>query len=285
MRTPRLMLILGLALAIVSCQKEITDGTPEQPGGGTGGSSNGNRLVKLQQISTGGSDTNIITLKWDAAGRLWEYQSDGVVNTVATDILVKISRAADGKVNSIISKSTLSMFDSSISKVYYVPGSGKLSYSTTTQYSTIFGDILDSSIYTYNGAGKLVTKESFMDFFGTMIPSTKQQYEFDGNGNVSKITDLSHDGTSYNEEATTINTYNGHKAAVTYGEEESFVHFGAMMTSVNYLDKQVTNAVSSGTTYTSIFSGSTYNSFDRPIKSTITTNPNGLVGNVTYFYQ
>ena len=284
------MLILGLAVAIVSCQKEITDGTPEQPGGGgTGGNQNGNRLVKAQQITPSTGDTNIITLKWDAAGRLLEYNTNGVVNSSATQILIKIDRAADGKVTKIFSKSNLPMsfVDSVVSKVYYVPGTSKLAYSISTQYSSFLGEINDSSIYTYNGTGKIIAKESFQDFFGSMEPTSKQTYEYDGNGNITKIIDLSHDGVSYTQDATTVNTYDGHKAAAPLGEEECFVSLGAANVSVNNLVNQVTNAVSSGSTYTTVVSGITYNSFDRPMKATLTVNPipPGYVNNLTYFYQ
>jgi hypothetical protein len=289
MRTPKLTLIIGLALALISCQKEISGETPEQPGGGTGGgNSNGNRLVKAQQVTPASGDTNIVSLKWDASGRLLEYNTDGVVNTIPTQITIKINRASDGKINTILTKSnmTFNFIDSVVSTVHYVPGTNKLAYSFSTQYSSFLGEINDSSVYTYNSAGKIISKESFQDFFGGMEPQAKQTYEYDANGNMTKITDLSHDGVSYSIDGTTINTFDGHKAAVTLGEE-CFVTIGGENVSVNNMIKKVTNAVASGTTYTVVLSGFQFNSFDRPTKSTLTVNPipPGYINNLTYFYQ
>lgn len=288
MKAPKLILALGLAMAILSCQKEITDGTPEQPGGGTGGNQNGNRLVKAVQITPATNDTNIITLKWDGSNRLLEYNTNGVVNGIAILITIKINRAADGKINTIFTSSDmpLSFIDSTVTKVYYVPGTSKLKYSFTTQYSAFLGELNDSTIYTYNAADKVISKESFQDFFGSMEPSAKQLYEYDANGNIVKITDQGHDGVSYNTEGTTINTFDNHKSSVSLGEE-CFVVLGAANVSVNNLVKMVTNSVSSGSTYTTVMSGLEFNSFDRPMKATLTVNPipPGYVNNLTYFYQ
>jgi hypothetical protein len=289
MNASKLMLMLGLALAMVSCQKEITDGTPEQPGGGgTGGNTDGNRIVKGVQITPSTGDTNIVTIKWDANGKLLEYNSNGEVNNIVTAISVKISRAADGKINTIVTSSSLpnNFIDSIVTKVFYVPGSSKLAYSVGTSYS-MFGEVADSALYTYNGAGKLITKENFLDFFGSMEPSTKQQYEYDGNGNVIKVLDFSHDGVTYVADGTTINTYDGHKGPNTFEEAECFVSLGPALISVNNPIKTVSNAVSSGTTHTLIVTDLLFNSFDRPYSATLTLNPipPGYVNKVTYYYQ
>lgn len=289
MKAPKLTLALGLALALLSCQKEITDGTPEQPGGGTGGNQNGDRLVKLVQISPSFGDTNIITCKWDASGRLVEYKSAGVVNTIATNVDTKINRLPDGKIKTIYSKSSLTFnfIDSVISTVYYLPGTNKLAYSINMQYSSFLGEIKDSCIFTYNATGRIIAKETFQDIFGTMDPTARQTYEYDGNGNVTKITDFSYNGGSYDQDAVTINTFDGHKAPFPLGEE-SYISFNAINSSVNNLVKQVTNAVASGATYTTIVSDLAFNSFDRPTKFTMSatgTNGQSAINTVTLYYQ
>jgi hypothetical protein len=155
MRTSKLTLILGLALVIISCQKEITDGTPEQPGGGGGGNTNGNLLVKGIQITPATNDTNIVTAEWDASNRLKVYKTNGVVNGFPTQFTSTISRAADGRITKIFSKTDLvaSFIDSVIYKPTYVGNTTQLEFVYSTQYSSLLGEINDSSVYTYNAAG------------------------------------------------------------------------------------------------------------------------------------
>jgi hypothetical protein len=286
MRIKYLFIFCALVLLFTSCQKELNFDSPTTTSGG--GSSNGDLFVKALQISVSTNDTNTITMQWDAAKRLLQYKSSGRVNGVATNILYVINRDNAGKIQTIVSKSSLmgGLIDSIVYQVHYLNGSTRLSYVNGTKFSTI-GNINDSSVFTYNAAGQVSSKETFSDFFGTMDPESKQDYQYDANGNVLKITDFNTDfNGGYTQSAVTTNTFGTHKAAVILGEE-SYIVLGAANVSKNNLAQDVTNAVASGTTYTTVVSQQQFNSFDRPSQEIMTVNsqPTPLAHKIFYFYQ
>lgn len=286
MKTPKLILSLGLILALASCQKEISGDAPEQPGGG--GNTNGNLLVKGIQITPATSDTNVVTAEWDASSRLKVYKTNVVVNGFPTLFTSTITRAGDGRITKIFSKTDLigTFVDSVIYNPTYVGNTTQLKYVYSVQYSSFLGEISDSSVYTYNAAGYVSSKESFQNFWGTMEPAAKETYEYDGNGNVTKISMFQHDGTSYSLASVQTITYSSHKSPVTLGEE-CVIILGVINSAKNNIAQIVINNVAAGQTNTVVASNMEYNSFDRPIKGTLTVNPipPGYVNNVTYFYQ
>lgn len=281
-----LILSSFLTIILASCQKEIDWGIDN---GGTGGGTEGDLLVKGVQITPSTNDTNIVTFKWDASKRLIEYKSAGEVNNIATNILHTINRAADGKIVSIISKSSLAF--SIIDSVKYLPyyGTGtQLLYVIDTQFSPIFGNITDSIAYAYNGTGQLVNKKTYTNFFGSMDPSDSTIFAYDGSGNLTTQTSFASNGSGFETTASGITTitYDGHKSIATLGEEAHII-LGSSLTATKHVTKQVTNQVATGTTYTTSASGSQFNSSDRPKSEglSVTPQPPGYSMNVSYFYQ
>lgn len=280
MKKINLYLCVLTTLVFTACQKEI-DWSVAPPAG-----TDGDLLIRVLQVTPSTHDTNIITFDRDANKRLIEYESAGKVNGIATDILHTITRAADGKILKIKSSSTLTagLLDSTVYFPHYT--GSKMDYVIDTQY-TLFGIVRDSIAYSYDGSGKVVAKETQSDFIGGMSPSSKQLYEYDASGNVITITDQVPDGFGgYDDDATTDINYDGHKNAIVLGEE-SYIILGASNTSPLNPVKQVSNAVSSGTTYTTTFSNATFNSFNRPRTADlkVTPVPPGYQMKLTYFYQ
>jgi len=274
----------SLSMVLLSCQKEVDFSDPPA----TGGSSNGDLLVKAVQITPGTNDTNTVTLTWDAQRRLTSYNSRGMVNTIPSNIETVISRDGDGRITKILGKANapFSSSDSVVYEPHYVPNTMQLSYSIGTQYGGPMHGLKDSSVFTYNAAGQVTGKISYSDFFGSWDPVSKQEYTWDANGNVTKITDFAADlfSGTFSESAVTTYTFNSHKNASVMGAESLFF-LGAGNMSKNMFTRMVTNAVSSGTTYTTQITGDQYNSFDRPTQATITVTPGNLVNNITYYYQ
>jgi hypothetical protein len=274
------VILLFLGFFIVSCQKEIDWGIQDP--------AEGDLLVKALQITPATNDTNVITFQWDANKRLLVYKSTGKVNGTATDILYTISRLADGKIGSIVSKSSLTagFIDSVVYTPVYLPAGSQMSYVIDTQY-TVIGPIADSSAFVYDAAGMITSKETFTNLFGFLVPTGKTMYTYDGSGNVTHIDAYSPNGAGgYDPSGTNTFTYDSHKNAAVLGDE-SFIVIGAENFSKNNATKSVNVDIAGGTTYTSTFSQQKFNSYNRPKQSSlsITPNPPGYDLKLLYYYQ
>ena len=283
-----LLIICILILSLISCQKEIdwATGNGGSTGGGTGGSSNGEFLIKANQVTNVTNDLNVLTFQWDANKRLLLYKSAGKVNGTVTDISYRITRLADGKIKNIVGKmsATAAFVDSIVYFPHYT--ASRMDYVIDTQYTSILGPIRDSMAFTYNASGQIIAKETYADIFGFLTQSAKETYQYDANSNVTVIVVLSPDGSGGFQTASTVtHTYDGHKAAVTMGEE-CYIVLGASNGSKNNLIKAVTAAVGS-TNYTGTFSSLVFNSSDRPTKAdlSVTPIPPGYSMKLEYFYQ
>ncbi|MEO6611054.1 MAG: hypothetical protein ABIT05_00125 [Chitinophagaceae bacterium] len=270
-------LILLVTLVGVSCQKEINwdDG------------SNGDLLVKTLQVTPATNDTNTITLQWDAARRLLEYKSTGKVNGTATDILHRIIRNADGTIKKIISKSSLTagFLDSTVYTVHYQTGT-RLDYVIDTQY-TLIGPIGDSTAYTYNPAGYVSSKVSYTDLLGPWTPSAKESYSYDANGNLVKRDVLTPDGIGgFDPVSQTTYTYSTHKNMTTMAEE-SYIAIGPDNVSKNFPLQSTTNDLVTPANYSTNFSGTQYNQYDRPSKTSLSLvpQPPGYDMKLFFFYR
>jgi hypothetical protein len=212
------------------------------------------------------------------------------VQGTAVSILHVISRDNSGKITKIVSKSTFpsASADSAVYWPTYVTGTSKLAYVKAKQYGGFLGDINDSAVYVYNAAGQVTQREIFSDWLGSMEPTNKNTFTYDANGNLLVNTQYNADVLTgvYTQSAATTNTFGTHKAGLTLGEE-AMISLDPVNLSKNEMVKQVTNAVQSGSTYTSTFSEQQYNAFDRPIKATlnVTPQPPGYTNKLTYFYQ
>ena len=266
-------------LFFVSCQKEVD--------WGLGVNSTADLLVKAVQVTPSTNDTNILTLKWDASRRLLVYRSAGKVNGSSTDILDSIIRQPDGKIAKIVFSSSLTagFLDSTVYFPFYQAGSSKLSHVIDSQY-TIIGTIMDSLAYTYNGS-QIVTKEAFTDLFGFVVPTGKQVYTYDGNGNITVVTDSIPDGAGgYDLGSVTTYTYDSHRSMLTLGEE-TFIVLDPVNAGKNNFTKQVINDAAGGNTSTTTGSQYQFNAADRPIKFNLSVAPQppGYDLKLTLYYQ
>ena len=279
----------AIVLLISSCQKELIDVTVTPPGGGGGGTSNGQLLVKA--VSVTGTDTTTVSVKWDSNKRLTQYISAGKTNGIVTDAKTDIIRESNGNIKKMINSpmGAAGYIDSSISYVYYQPGTSKIAYVKNINY-TVFLTFSDSVVITYNAAGKISAKETFFENFitGVMEKQSKSNYAYDAQGNLLTNTTLIADPVTgnYSPGITITNTYDSHLAPASFGDD-AFIVRGISEESIspNHLVKKVQTG--SGTNLVLTMSQFQFNSFDRPVSETIafTPIPPGYTLTVTYFYQ
>lgn len=278
-----------LLLVLSSCQKEIDFNNPPPAGGNTpGGSSNGDLLVKALEITIRSKDTNTLTFQWDNSKRLLQYYSLGVVSGSKTYINHRISRATDGKINEIISRTEMSgiVYDSSVYTVHYLPNSTKMAYAIA-KHITGFIDINDSTVYTYNNAGQISSKQTFSDLLGSWEAVSKEDYSYDANGNLTKILSYASDFSGgWLSGGVTTYTYGTYKSPMALGDE-SYIIIGPSATAKNNLVGMTTNAVASGSNYTGTYSQQQFNSYGRPTEEmlNILPQPPGYALKLVYYYQ
>lgn len=274
-----------VSVFLFSCQKEISFDNV-QPGTNPSGGVNGDLLVKAHEISLATNDTNTITFQWDNSKRLLQYYSFGKVNGFRTYINHRISRASDGKITRIISRTEIdgALSDSSLYTVHYVPGSTKMAY-TTGEHVGSFAGVFDSTTYSYNAAGMIASKETYSDFLGGWEAISKEEYSYDANGNLTKIISFISDfNGGWLQGGISSYTYGSRKTTASLGEE-SYIVISASAVSKNNMTGLTTNAVASGTNYSVVFSQQQFNSFDRPVQESARVSPPGNELKLLYYYQ
>ena len=291
----RLLTAFAIVFLFASCQKEISidtgvtnPGGPSSGGGtGSGGSINGDLMVRALQISPATNDTSVLTCSWNSNKQLVVYNSDGMVQGRLVKINHNISRDASGKITTIISKTFVSgAISDSVGYRYFYNGN-KVNYILAGR-NTLLGPQNDSTVLTYNSSNQVISKETFSDFFGSMDPLLKEEYQYDAAGNIKTVTAYTADFFSgtYSQSGQLSYTFDTHKAAVVLGEE-AFSIIGAGNISKNNVTKLITNNVASGITYTATVTTPNFNSNDRPIASTfvVMPQPPGYNQKVEYYYQ
>jgi hypothetical protein len=279
-----------ITLLIASCQKDLFDpsGTPTG-GGGNGGTSNGDLLVKALSIT--GTDTTTINLTWDSNKRLSQYLSSGKTNGIVTNSKTDIIRESNGNIKKMINSPMggTSYVDSIVAFVYYVPGTSKIAYVKDVNYIPGF-PFSDSIIISYNSTGKISSKETFIEniFAGGWMKQSKSTYTYDAQGNLITNSTVTADPLTgvYGPAFTITNSYDSHLAAASFGDE-AFIVKGISEESVSakHLIKKVQTG--SGTDNTITMSEFQFNTYDRPTSETITfaMGSSGYTLKASYFYQ
>ncbi len=284
---------LAFIICLSSCQKELVDPAGENgTGSGSGGgsnNSNGDLLVK--GVSITGADTTIINLKWDSNKRLSQYLSTGRTNGIATNSRTDITRESNGNIKKMINSpmGAGGSFDSTVSYVYYQPGTSKLSYVKDINYAVGF-TFSDSALITYNAAGKISVKEIYFENFitGAMMKQSKSSYTYDAQGNLITNTTLTADPNTgiYAPGFVITNSYDSHLAPASFGDEAFIVRgLSEESVSANHLIKKVQTGSALDITLT--MSQFQFNSYNRPTAEVIafTPVPPGYTLKVTYYYQ
>ncbi len=284
--------LAAIVLLISSCQKELVDPTGTSSGSGGsgsgGGSSNGELLVK--GVSVTGTDTTIITLAWDSNKRLTQYTTSGKTNGTATNTRINITRETNGNIKKMISlpAGSSGYLDSVVTYVSYQSGSSKINYIKDINYTSVLGNYSDSVLITYNAAGKISVKETYLENFitGVFEKSLKSNYTYDAQGNL--LTNVTSNATNgvYTPATTITNTYDSHLSPANIGDDAFVITaLGEEAVSVNNIIKKVQTG--SGFNLTITMSQQQFNSLNRSTSGVISVTPvpPGYTLNYTYFYQ
>lgn len=278
---------------ISSCQKEFLD--PNAPttgsGSGSGGGSSTNGDLLIKGVSITGSDTNTINLKWDSNKKLIQYLSSGRTNGVAVNSRIDITRESNGNIKKVftIPLGASGYIDSIITYVIYQAGTSKISFIKNINYTSILGSYSDSSLITYNSAGKISVKETYLQNFitGVYEKQSKNNYTYDAPGNlITSVVNTPDAGGNYTPVLTISNTYDSHLAAETLGDDAFVVtSLGEEATSVNNLTKKMQSG--SGSNVTLTITQQQFNITNRPTSGLITATPipPGYTLKYTYYYQ
>ena len=267
-----------------SCQKEIDPKILDKVTSSNSCASD--LLVKV--ASRSGKDSVIYTFEYDGANRQigQVITSFSQQNPIGSDR--KIIRDPQGIITQIVDKSD-NTTDSSVINVFHNSATGRYTYTTQEFYP--YGLLLkDSIIFIYDGSGKIVEQDVYLDHFTNGINYTlesRYEYIYDGAGNVTMEKDYDRDQTTNTMlfESTFEFTYDNKKNAQRFDMGDAFIIYGAESISAhNRTSTKLTSFLNSiyDVTYTQQY---TYNSCDKPITSIQTQNPGNIISNISYYYK
>ena len=272
-------------LFFVSCQKEIDWGL-----GGSNATSK--LLVKIK--SQTGTDTTQVDYYYDAKKRLIREKTTGISGGTSLDYDLFINRNSSGIITTTVQKSPSLVavgIDSIETRYNYSTGTSK--YTSSVFQLTIFGfTVIDSAVYSYNGAGRINSDEHYEQITGLPFPippslSLKDYYIYSASGfNLDSV----------KQDAASIP---GGPLSPAYSQAYIFdsktnpliiLNEAILITRIELYnannatkttDKDIATPANDFTTdYTY-----KYNSVNKPDSSTGTITPGGAVTTSKYFYQ
>ena len=283
----QLLILSSIIVILASCQKEI-DNAPGSGGGGGGGGTTDQKLIRIGSRS--GADTSTTDYGYNAAGKLIRQYTSGVDQGTAFFIELKFNRNASGIITSVVFKSDQFAslgIDSVVKVVKYNTATSR--YTGTTTAVTIFGfDLKDSSIFTYDGSGKIIQEESFSADPNTGIyqKTSKDVFTYLASGNVGNEKYFEWDDISstyiLSEEYT--DEYDTKVSPLQMGIEAILIG-DLVYAATNNLTKSIyvdATDPSNNETTAIVY---TYNTANKPATAIATATPGGTVTNVNYTYQ
>lgn len=288
-----LIVLSGIVLTLTACQKERsleTDGST--PGGGNtgGGGGGGNQTLGLltRLVDAAGPDSSVKEYSYDAANRLVNFRltdTDPDLNASS-----RIVRNSAGVITRFVIKSPTLTFNG-IDSIARIP----VYNSAQSRYTHSIGQVtlnsvpyIDSTAYSYDGAGNLTGKTSFIRTTQSpYIPIFRYEYTYVGSNLVSqKIYAASGTNGAMELGATFNYTYDNKVGPLRLGPEALIVldddvslYGNNNPASVNFIDASDPN-----NTYTFNYTYN-YNTLNKPITGTATRTPGGGTRDVRYYYN
>lgn len=276
---------IGLIFLLASCQKEVSvdlGGT-----GGGGGTSNGDLLTKVS--STSSTDSYSVDYTYDAAKRLIRivYTGTSAGQNIGSD--TRIVRNAAGIITQTIEKNA-GVPDSTITTIYYNSASGRYT-SKVMEVQTQGFSATDSSVYVYDGSGKVVQIDDYLSnaLLGLdPFIALKTMYTYDAAGNNTFFSILQVDplGGPDTPLAEYKFAYDTKVNPLLLSSGEAVILSDPTMSSPNNPIKfDFTDVANSGASNFVFDFTYTYNSKNKPATSSYTQTPGGQVTNNTYTYK
>ena len=270
-------ILFFLAVAFVSCQKEIKDIFA-----GTGGTSNATRLIKT--VDKSGLDSTVTIYGYNSSGKIIGADISGIDSGQAFDLNLSYVRNNSGIIQKqIIKSSSFSAIgiDSLVTIISYDAAANQ--YKNAVSSFVLFGlPLMDSIVFQYDGSGRLIAEIDYTDVGFGYDPSTKKEYTYSGNNLASeKLYSYDLASSSYSLEDTYTYEYDTKINPLQFVADAPILNLYPFY-SANNVTK--TTYVASDPTYNYIATEAyTYNSSNRPVMDIITTGSD--ISTTTYYYQ
>lgn len=276
----RLFTLTAIVLLLASCQKEISDESGNQPGGG--GNNTGNLLYRMGIRS--GADSITIDYNYNSAGRISNYKLLGTSGGSSIDETIDYTRNSSNIITQEVYKSSsLSSYGLSqiLTNHVYDDASSTYKYSITKITSSL-GSVADSIVYEYDGNKRLVRQIEYVNIGSGYVEDAKEEYTYIGNnvasykfyGYNSQTGAFELDGTESYEYDDKTNPLLFTVDAVVLKQISNLATF---FSSNNYVRRTVVQPDGSSGSATRTF---TYNSNNRP-----TSSVSGSGATTSYYYK
>jgi hypothetical protein len=236
------------------------------------------------------SDSIVTTYVYDADNRLIGLTKKGADNQGnSVDATYHFNRNASGIITdySAINPTLVAAGIDSVKTIVHYNSSRYTSY--VLNLSATGFVLLDSSVFVYDGTGKIVGENFYESPSGTgsdYFLSGKINYSYLSSGNLSGF--VIHDYDQSGREVFTANASN-----MTYDSKINPIHLGNEAFALghpewaspnNILTEQNSDSGGSADNQSATYTYS-YNANNKPATGTITIMPDNSIGNTTYYYQ
>lgn len=277
MRNILTAVIIVLSFGMFSCQKEVDDIFATNGNSGE----NGTLLTKI--TSKSGSDSAALSFFYNSSKKLIGFTSDIISGGMTVSVSERAQRNSVGIIQSVVYKSDQYQqlgLDSVVSVIKYSAGR----YTAEVTQFDLGGIIMtDSVALIYDGSGKVIREESYMDLLGSTELTGKTEYTYNGN-NLATINNYSYDASSSQfslQETYTYDQYDDKTNPMYFGFD-AFVFGSPAFYSVNNPLKSSQAGGGATSNYTTTY---TYNASKKPVTAISVVQPSNITSTGNYYYQ
>jgi hypothetical protein len=275
-----------VSILLFSCQKEsgFSDNNSTSAGGG---GATGTLLVKT--VSKTGSDSAVTIYTYNSSKKLINHKITGKEQGIDVTNEYRYYRNASGIVTHYVQINPNFVavgIDSVTTIVHYNTTSARYtSYVTALSLSGF--DVLDSTVFVYDGSGKIISQDLYQGSPSLGLPytlSVKYKYTYSSNGNISQIDVDDFSSGASDLVATLKYTYDSKTSPLILTNEAFAIGFPNWIVLNNVIKSEFIDVADPSNNIT-ITGTHTYNNSNKPLTSTLTQNPGAIIRNVSFYYQ
>jgi hypothetical protein len=280
-----IILFSVVSVILTACQKEIDWGT---------GNPDSSPVLFRIKSKTGASDTTQTDFYYDANKRLIRELVNGIASGQDMNNELTITRNGAGIITKTVQKAAALQaagIDSVVTFYNYNTGTSKYT-SSVFQLGIPGFTVMDSAVYTYDGAGRISKDEHYMQILGLPIPippilaaRNTYTYSADGKNLVAIATDAATaPGGPLTPATAQAYTFDSKVNALILLNEAVLLNRHGFYNANNGTKVVLTNTIDPSQDFTMDITY-TYNSTNKPDSSNSTRTPGGAVTTSKYFYQ
>jgi hypothetical protein len=267
------------AFVLTACQKEPSFEDPNGNPGGGGGSTSG-KLVRLGTRMGADSTTTDFTYAGDLLSGL---NQSGSANGQSAEAQVSVRRNSANVITRMVTKSDLFSqigLDDSLVMNFNVNSANSRYVYGVSKFNFMGQPFADSTVYTYDGTGKLVSAVSYFDDGTGYVTDRKEEYTYSGS-NLASTKSYIDEGNGLTLVETTTYEYDNKTNPLHFPADAPVLGMSDFYPANNVTKRTVVSAdpQDSGTTTATY----TYNSDNRPAKSVNTDGSSSST--ISYYYQ